>query len=329
MLETNKEYQSITALEKTINEAEKTRAKLATLNARKAKLENVSMTPEHKYFAYGKTLRQLENDGYKKTFLKILLHAVYLLVPYGLLFAAPIIGIYVLDRYNILDRDLFWTDSAYQFILAGIYAVLLVITVLTIFKVSRKIWKGQTKRRLNRLRASRHTLLTETLEESEKEIAHFNGIIESRIESLDQDIEALDKKLQEYHQKIEDNTMVPKKFIPDINAIRAYFEEGRVENIKDAINLLVHERREDQKFAALEKNLEQQINELKALKDVMMSIETLEQKISEKPITAEPEYKSDEERLLDAKLKAARTKKERKKLEKKKKKLEKKENKGS
>ncbi|MFW5895003.1 MAG: hypothetical protein ACOCU0_03635 [Bacillota bacterium] len=327
MLETNKEYKSITALEKTINEAEKTRAKLEALNAKKEKLENVSMTPEHKYFTYGKTLRQLEKDGYKPTFLKVLVHAFYLLVPYGLLFGAPIIGIYLLDRYNHLDSDRFWTDSAFQFILAGIYAVLLVITVLTIFKVSRKIWGGQTKRRFNRLRTSRYDVLRETLEESEKEIGHFNDIIESRIASLNQDIEVVDKKLQEYHQKIEDNTMVPKKFIPSINAIRAYFEEGRVKNIKDAVNLLVQEKREDQRFTALQEKLDQQITELQALKDVMLSIETLEQKISEKPLMAEPEFKSDEERLLDAKLKAARTKKERKKLEKKKRKLEKKEKK--
>lgn len=327
MLETNKEYNSITSLEKTINEAEKTRAKLETLKSKKEKLENVSMSPEHKYFAYGKTLKQLDEDGYKTTVLKVLVHALYLLVPYGLLFGAPIIGIYLLDRYNYLNSDLFWTNSAYQFILAGIYAVLVVITVLTIFKVSRRLWKGQTKRRFNRLMASRHALLTESLEESEKEIAHFNGIIESRIEALDNDIEVVDKKLQEYHQKIEDNTMVPKKFIPDINAIRAYFEEGRVKTIKDAINLLVDERRQDERFAAIKNALEHQINELGALKDVMVSIESLEQKISEKPVAAEPEYKSDEERLLDAKLKAARTKKERKKIEKKKKKLEKKQNK--
>ncbi|MFW5894948.1 MAG: hypothetical protein ACOCU0_03355 [Bacillota bacterium] len=327
MLETNKEYQSIISLEKTIHEAEKTREKLETLTDKKEKLENVSMNPEHRYFSYGKTLNQLEKDGVKSTILKVLTHAVYLLVPYGLLFGAPIIGIYLLDRYNYLNSDLFWTDSAYQFILAGIYAVLVVITVLTVFKVSRRLWRGQTKRRFNRLRTSRYALLTETLEESEKEIEHLNKIIASRIQALENDIEVVEKKLGEHHQKIEDNTMVPKKFIPDINAIRAYFEEGRVKNIKDAINLLVDERRQDERFTVIKNALEYQLNELKALKDVMVSIESLEQKISEKPAAVEPEYLSDEERLLDAKLKAARTKKERKKLEKKKKKFEKKQNK--
>ena len=324
MLENNKEYQAITSLEKTIEEADKTRNELEALKSKRQKIENVSMNPEHKFFPYGQTLNKLDEDGRKRTFLKVLMHAVYILIPYGILFALPLAGIYLLDMYNIINMDLFYTNSAYQFVLAGIYAVVIVITVLTVFKYSRWIWRGQTKRRFNRLRSARHGQLSDTFEESESQIRRFEETLESRVESLNKDIESLDEKLQKYHKKIEDNTMVPRKFIPDIKKIAGYFEDNRVKNIKDAINLHVAEKRQDRMFEDIREAMDKQAAELSSLKDVMQSIKSIEQKISERPVQTEKEYDSDEERVLDAKLKAARTKKERKKLEKKKKKLEKK-----
>ncbi len=326
MLETNKEYKAITALKKTISNAEATQSRLDELKQKKEKLENVTMNPEHKFFPYGQTLLQIDKDGQRSTVLKIIVHTLYLLVPYGLLFILPLIAIYGMDRFDLLDMDLFFTESSYQFVLIGVYAALMVITVLTVFKYSKRIWRGQTKRRFNRVRASMHDKLSESLEESESQIKDFNDILQARIEALNKDIEALNEKLVTLHQKIEDNTMVPKKFIPDIPIILEYFEDNRVKNIKDAINLLISERRQNQMFETIQANQDEQTQTLKELVEVMRSIESFEQKIAEQPVQQEETYESDEARVLDAKLKAARTKKERKKLEKKKKKLEKKQN---
>ncbi len=267
MLEENKDYKAITDLRQTIEESNELSDKVDELAQRIKKLKEIKLSPSHKHFPYGRMLEEKRQFMAQRRFTGTLLRYFIVLLIYAVLLFLPAALVFTLDYLFIMPADRLFEDMYYGLLIVVSYIALLLLLFFTFKKTEAMIARLQYRIKGNRYDKKNKADFDEAFTKSKDIIADYEKNIKSDIKALENDFETYQNELTMKQRTIENNAQIPKKFIREVNRLLAYFEERRVDTIKEAINLLVREQREETFHDRVIETLERQIDSVASLKD--------------------------------------------------------------
>ncbi len=295
MLEDNKDYQAIVDLTHTIEEADNLREEIADLKEKKSKWEQVTFDSKHKFFPYGQILNLLENEAYKPTFLKRLVHVLYTVFAYLLVLAVPVGVIYLLDVLDVYAYAPFFEELSHWIGLGVVYVLLLVFVAVTAKRLFRRLGEGIDRRRYNRRFKRRKQSVSDALDKSRAMIKEYKNNFLEKAQEAAELIESKTKKLEKLQAEILENSQIPNKYVEHIGAIREYFEDHRAETTKEAINLFAFETAQEAHNKEIVETLQKQHETLLNMSEDFGQMSTLQKRLSEKQAMEERERVREEE----------------------------------
>jgi len=223
--------------------------------------------------------------------------------------------VFVLDYLDIFAYSRFLEEATFGLVIIAAYVVVVAVVLLTFKKCKRKLRAGMDKRKRKRLLKRRKEKLGKALDDSRRMIREYEAAFAEKIEAADQRIEKAQEELSALEEDFARNAFVPIKFIPEIQRVKSYFDERRAETIKEALNLLVTEKREEEHFEHLMEMLKRHLSTLENLEEEFSTVEKYQKTLAEKTLREERE-KRREEQMGEREKELARERRQRKKSKK-------------
>ncbi len=285
----NKDHRTIIELAEKIDRAGDLKEEIKDLGVKREKYKNVKFDSKHKYFPYGAMLGEIKEEGERRTFKKVLVLFLYMLLIYAALFALPAGAAFVLDYLDIFAYRRFLDEALFAVIIIAVYVLVVVIFLFTFKRCARKLRAGLDKRKKKRLLKRRKERLSKALDDSRRMIREYEAAFAEKIEAADKRIEEAQKELAALEEEFAQNAKVPLKFIPEIQRVKSYFDERRADTIKEALNLLVAEMREEEHFTDLMEILKQHLATLETLEGEFSTVEKYQKTLADKTLQEERE----------------------------------------
>ncbi len=278
---TNKDHRIIIELSEKIDRAGDLKEEIEDSGVKREKYKNVKFDSKHKYFPYGAMLQELGEEARTPTFKKGLILFLYLFLIYASLFASPAGAVFVLDYLDVFAYSRFLDEAVFALAIIGAYIVVFAVFLLSFKKCKRKLRAGLDKRKRKRLLKRRKERLSKALDDSRRMIREYEAGFAEKIEAADKRIEEAQKELSALEEDFAKNATVPLKFIPEIQRVKSYFDERRAETIKEALNLLVAEKREEEHFEDLMEMLKRHLSTLENLEEEFSTVEEYQKTLAE------------------------------------------------
>ncbi|MFU8786207.1 MAG: hypothetical protein ACNA7U_03090 [Candidatus Izemoplasmataceae bacterium] len=294
MDKTNKDYNALKELVLHIHEATALQINIDKKNEQINDLKQVNIDFNHPEFPYYKAKNTLEETIQKTTILKVIT-AMVLNSTIGIIFAS----IPLIISYNLATNDIIAPGNERLFIIGSIILGVIIFVVLMLV-IPKKLWTLQTKIKRIILVKKSEPKIEQAKEAAIKLVEAYHGKIQDKIVMLQKGIKLDEKELSKHQQKIEKSTILHQKYYKHIDLIFDYFDTNRAETVKEAINLLENERKQDFYFERL----------LYALKHKDLTVDQLkdsEFNINEKLLEIQKEKELTQVSLSDLELEKSET----------------------
>lgn len=285
----NKDHRIINELSEKINRAGDLKEEIEDLTVKREKYRNVKFSSEHKFFPYGALMLELDEDVRKRTFGKSFFLFLYLLLTYAALFALPAAAVFVMDYLELFAYSRFLEELVFTIMIIGAYAVVVAVFLLTFKKHRWRLIRGLEKRKRKRLIKKRKEKLGNAMDESRRMIKEYEAAFAEKIEDADERMKKAQEELSALEKEFAQNATVPLKFIPEIRRVKSYFDEKRADTIKEALNLLVAEKREEERFNHLMAMLKKHLSSLEHLGEEFASVQQYQKTLAERSLREDRE----------------------------------------
>ncbi len=241
----NVSYEQLLKMTETIQKAEALRASVAEKEALIKKLESVKIDYTYHELPYKKAIDDLETKSNADTFMQRFRAFLYTALISLLIGGVPY-GIYsLLEPLDLIPGLI---ENYALFIALGLSAV----TFVLMYLFFRKRFKSRVhmfyKKRVHKRGQKK---LIDVKKTAEKMADAYQSQIHDKLRVLKRALEEDFTNLKGHERKLMQDALVPEHMLPRLPKIAEYIIDHRAESIKEAINLMVKEEREQFYFERL------------------------------------------------------------------------------
>ena len=241
----NESYEQLLKLTETIKKAESLRESIAEKEALIAKLEGINIDYTYEDLPYKKAVDALEKRSNQDTSLQMFRAFFYTFIVALIIGAIPSLIVIGLER-----MDLMLTAIEDYALYIGLGLSLVVFAVM--FKVFMKRIKQRVHKRYKKRVVKRgQKKLLQVKQTAEKMADAYTSQIKDKLRVLRRALEEDFTNLKGHERKLMADALVPEHMLPKLPEIAEYIIDHRAESIKEAINLMVKEAREQFYFERL------------------------------------------------------------------------------
>lgn len=258
MDKSNKDYKSLKDFLKHIEKINQINQELLEYQSSLKEKQAITFDYHDARYPYFEARESLKHDGEKPTTLVILLSG-FLTAFIGIILGfIPVVLVYVLLS-NVISTSF---DLIIQY---ASYVIGVVVLIFAFLKFIGPIFHKLMAMRLSQLSKKREEDIELAKNQSIKMIESEQASLDSEIKALEQAIVKTEKSKRLLESKMDKDTFLHEHYYQYVHTLVQYFELGRVDTIKEAINLLENELKDQTYFERL----------VFALKDQSLTVDTL------------------------------------------------------
>lgn len=258
MDKSNKDYKALNDFLKHIEKINQINQELLEYQSSLKEKESITFDYRDEAYPYFEAVESLKNDGEKPTVLVVLFAGFLTTLISVLLGFIPIVLVYILLS-NVISTSF---DLIIQY---ASYVMGAIVFVFAFLKLIGSIFHKFMAIRLTRLSKKREEDIELAKNQSIKMIETEQADLDSKKKALEAAIAKTEKSKRLLESKMDKDTFLHEHYYKHINTLIRYFELGRVDTIKEAINLLESELNHQTYFERL----------VLALKDSALSVDAL------------------------------------------------------
>jgi hypothetical protein len=305
MDKTNKDYKALKDFLKHIEKINQINQELKDYQTLLKQKQAITFDYHDEKYPYKEAIDNLKNDGEKPTAFVVLLTGIVAGVLSLVAGFIPIILVYILLTN--------WLSTSFDLIIQyASYVIGVIVLIFTFLKIVSSIFHRFMALRLSSLSKKREEDIELAKNQSIKMIESETHELNEAIKTLEQAIAKTEKSKNLLESKMDKDTFLHEHYYQSIYTLIEYFEHGRVDTIKEAINLLESEHAQKAYFTRLMVALKDPNRSLDSLLDLSTPIvidHTLdtepnlvqEEAIIEPTLDAEPEEETEPTSVLETK----------------------------